>query len=245
MPGNCDETSSDSTVNSREGHDSAAGVSIIGCQPFGILCRQAANPASTGGVRHTRPATRNSSSSRSGSLNSSNTTDSHHALPVYENVLDRQFEQRGANRAWVSDITYIRTLSGWLYLAVVLDLYSRKIVGWTMAPNMPAELVCTALQIAIAQRRPPPGLIVHSDRGSQYASHEYRELLARHGLQGSMSRKGNCWDNAVIERFFLNLKMERVWRRQYAKRHPAQPHYKFIAARAFKKYTCPFFLNSA
>lgn len=111
---------------------------------------------------------------------------------------------------------YIRTLSGWLYLAVVLDLYSRKVVGWAMAPNMPAELVCTALQIALAQRRPLPGLIVHSDRGSQYASHEYQELLARHGLKGSMSRKGNCWDNAVMERFFLNLKMERVWCRQYA-----------------------------
>jgi len=144
------------------------------------------------------------------------TTDSNHNLPVYENVLDRQFEQTEANRAWVSDITYLRTLSGWLYLAVVLDLYSRKIVGWAMAPNMPAELVCTALQIAIAQRQPPAGLIVHSDRGSQYASHEYRDLLSHHGFQGSMSRKGNCWDNAVMERFFLNLKMERVWRRQYA-----------------------------
>ena len=144
------------------------------------------------------------------------TTDSNHNLPVYENVLDRQFKQAEANRAWVSDITYIRTRTGWLYLAVVLDLYSRKIVGWAMAPNMPAELVCTALQIAIAQRRPPPGLIVHSDRGSQYASREYRDLLIRHGFQGSMSRKGNCWDNAVMERFFLNLKMERVWRRQYA-----------------------------
>ncbi len=144
------------------------------------------------------------------------TTDSNHHLSVYENVLDRQFEQTEANRAWVSDITYIRTLSGWLYLAVVLDLYSRKIVGWAMAPNMPAERVCTALQIAIAQRQPPAGLIVHSDRGSQYASHEYRDLPSHHGFQGSMSRKGNCWDNAVMERFFLNLKMERVWRRQYA-----------------------------
>ena len=144
------------------------------------------------------------------------TTDSNHNLPVYDNVLDRQFEQSEVNRAWVSDITYIRTLSGWLYLAVVLDLYSRKVVGWAMAPNMPTELVCTALQIAIAQRLPPAGLIVHSDRGSQYASHEYRDLLAHHGFQGSMSRKGNCWDNAVMERFFLNLKMERVWRRQYA-----------------------------
>lgn len=128
------------------------------------------------------------------------TTDSNHNLPVYENVLDRQFEQTEANRAWVSDITYIRTLSGWLYLAVVLDLYSRKIVGWAMAPNMPAELVCTALQIAIVQRRPSPGLIVHSDRGSQYASHNYRDLLSHHGFQGSMSRKGNCWDNGVPRR---------------------------------------------
>ncbi len=144
------------------------------------------------------------------------TTDSNHNLPLYDNLLDRQFEQAEANRAWVSDITYIRTLSGWLYLAVVLDLYSRKIVGWAMAPNMPAELVCTALQIAIAQRRPSQGLIVHSARGSQYACHEYRDLLSRHGFQGSMSRKGNCWDNAVMERFFLNLKMERVWRSQYA-----------------------------
>ncbi|MGR9086557.1 MAG: IS3 family transposase [Gammaproteobacteria bacterium] len=144
------------------------------------------------------------------------TTDSNHDLPVFDNVLNRQFKPEAANQTWVSDITYIRTLSGWLYLAVVLDLYSRKVVGWAMAPNMPAELVCTALQLAIAQHRPPPGLIVHSDRGSQYASHEYRNLLTRHGLQGSMSRKGNCWDNAVMERFFLNLKMERVWRRDYA-----------------------------
>ncbi|WP_123376409.1 IS3 family transposase, partial [Pseudomonas fluorescens] len=110
----------------------------------------------------------------------------------------------------------IRTRSGWLYLAVVLDLFSRKIVGWSMAPNMPAELVCTAMQLAIAQRQPPPGLIAHSDRGSQYASATYRELLARNDMQQSMSRKGNCWDNAVMERFFLSLKMERVWRRDYA-----------------------------
>jgi len=144
------------------------------------------------------------------------TTDSKHDLPVFENVLNRQFKQTSANHAWVADITYIRTLSGWLYLAVVLDLYSRKVVGWAMAPNMPAGLVCTALQMAIAQRQPPPGLIVHSDRGSQYASDEYRRIIENNGFVGSMSRKGNCWDNSVMERFFLNLKMERVWRRQYA-----------------------------
>ena len=147
------------------------------------------------------------------------TTDSNHPLPVYDNVLNRQFRPEAPNRAWVADITYIRTLAGWLYLAVVLDLYSRKIVGWAMAPSMPAELVCSALQMALIQRQPQPGLIVHSDRGSQYASHEYTQLIEDYGLIGSMSRKGNCWDNSVMERFFLNLKMERVWRRQYAN-HP-------------------------
>ena len=144
------------------------------------------------------------------------TTDSRHEWPIADNVLDRQFTPAAANVAWTSDITYIRTRSGWLYLAAVMDLYSRKIIGWAMAPSMPAELVCTALQMAIAQRQPPAGLVVHSDRGSQYASEAHRALLARHGLQASMSRKGNCWDNAVMERFFLNLKMERVWQKDYA-----------------------------
>ena len=144
------------------------------------------------------------------------TTDSCHALPIADNVLNRQFEPAAANVSWVADITYIRTRSGWLYLAAVMDLYSRKIVGWAMAPNMPAELACSALQMAITQRKPSPGLIVHSDRGSQYASDPYRALLTHHKLCASMSRKGNCWDNAVMERFFLNLKMERVWQRDYA-----------------------------
>jgi transposase InsO family protein len=148
------------------------------------------------------------------------TTDSRHGLPVAENLLDRQFNPSVPDQAWVADITYIRTDRGWLYLAAVLDLYSRKIVGWAMAPNMPAELVCTALQMAIALRQPKPGLIVHTDRGSQYASQAHRDLLKRYGLVASMSRKGNCWDNAVMERFFLNLKMERVWQRRYA--NPAE-----------------------
>jgi putative transposase len=149
------------------------------------------------------------------------TTDSKHNLPVFENVLDRQFTPATANQAWVSEITYIRTGSGWLYLAAVLDLYSRKVVGWAIAPTMPADLVCTALQMALCQRQPSPGLIVHSDRGSHYASQDYRNLLGRHGLIGSMSRKGNYGDNAVMERFFLNLKMERVWQRDYANHHEA------------------------
>jgi putative transposase len=113
-------------------------------------------------------------------------------------------------QVWVADITYIRTRSGWVYLTAVLDFYSRKMVGWAMAPTMPAELVCSALQMAITQRNPPSGLIVHSDWGSQYASLEYQQLLNRYQLQGSMSRKANCWDNAV---------MERVWQRDYTNHH--------------------------
>ena len=144
------------------------------------------------------------------------TTDSKHAMAVSPNVLARQFDRASPNQAWVCDITYLRTRSGWLYLAAVLDLHSRKIVGWAMAPQMPAALVCAALQMAIVQRNPGAGLVVHSDRGTQYASAEHQALLTNYGLTGSMSRKGNCWDNAVIERFFLNLKMERVWQKDYA-----------------------------
>jgi putative transposase len=144
------------------------------------------------------------------------TTDSKHALPVAPNVLTRQFDPAAQNLAYASDITYIRTGAGWLYLAVVLDLFSRKVVGWAMAPSMPAALVCDALRMAIQVRRPAAGLILHSDRGSQYASDQYQALLAGHGFVCGMSRKGNCWDNAVVERFFLNLKMERVWQSNYA-----------------------------
>jgi len=144
------------------------------------------------------------------------TTHSQHDLPVATNVLNRQFNPIAPDTAYVSDITYIHTGTGWLYLAIVLDLYARRVVGWAMAPNMSAKLVCDALGMVIQQRRPAPGLIVHSDRGSQYASKLYQNLLNKHGFICSMSRKGNCRDNAVVERFFLNLKMERVWQRQYA-----------------------------
>lgn len=150
------------------------------------------------------------------------TTDSRHDLPIAANILNRQFNPLAPNVAYVTDITYIRTGSGWLYLAIVLDLFSRKVVGWAMAPNMPAELVCAALNMAIQQRQPAPGLIVHSDRGSQYASDLYQTLLGKHGFVCSMSRKGNCWDNAVAERFFLSLKMERVWQREYANQAEAK-----------------------
>ena len=144
------------------------------------------------------------------------TTNSKHDLPVAENLLNREFNPSEPNQAWASDITYIQTRTGWLYLAVVMELYSRKIIGWAMSPAMPTELVCRALHVAIGQRQPPLGLLLHSDQGSQYASHEYQALLKQHGIRCSMSRKGNCWDNAVMERFFLNLKMERVWQRDYA-----------------------------
>jgi len=150
------------------------------------------------------------------------TTDSKHKLPIADNILARQFNPAMPNTAFVTDITYIRTGTGWLYLAIVLDLYSRKVVGWAMAPSMPAELVCTALHMAIQTRQPAPGLIVHSDRGSQYASDLYQALLTKHRFVCSMSRRGNCWDNAVAERFFLNLKMERVWQRSYANQAEAR-----------------------
>ncbi|WP_440962797.1 IS3 family transposase [Massilia sp. GER05] len=163
------------------------------------------------------------------------TTDSKHALPVAANVLGRRFNPVAPNVAYASDITYIRTGAGWLYLAVVLDLFSRRVVGWAMAPSMPASLVCEALNMAIGHRQPAPGLVVHSDRGSQYASAEYQTLLAKHGYICSMSRKGNCWDNAVAERFFLNLKMERVWQRQYANHAEARID---IAAYIVGFYNC-------
>lgn len=150
------------------------------------------------------------------------TTDSKHSLPVAPNVLDRQFTQKAPDRAYVADITYIPTGSGWLYLAVVLDLFSRRVVGWATASTMHADLVCRALNMAIVVRQPGPGLIVHSDRGSQYASAQYQALLAHHRFVCSMSRKGNCWDNAVAERFFLNLKVERVWQQRYANQLEAQ-----------------------
>jgi len=144
------------------------------------------------------------------------TADSKHVLPVAQNVLARRFNPAAPNLAYASDITYIRTGAGWLYLAVVLDLFSRRVVGWAMAPSMPAALVCDASRLSIKARRPAAELVVHSDRGSQYASDQYQVLVAEHDFVYSMSRKGNCWDNAVAERFFLNLKMERVWQRNYA-----------------------------
>ena len=138
------------------------------------------------------------------------TTDSNHRLPIAPNRLERRFEAGVPNRVWVSDITYIWTRQGWMYLAVIIDLFSRRIVGWGLQDRMSASLVCEALDAAVKLRRPPPGLIFHSDRGSQYASKAFRRRLWRYRMQQSMSRKGNCWDNAVAESFFATLKKELV-----------------------------------
>lgn len=143
------------------------------------------------------------------------TTDSGHGRPVAPNLLARQFEVAEPNRAWCADITAIWTLEGWLYLAAVLDLHDRQLVGWAIAGHMRTELVLEALEMAVGRRRPAPGLLHHSDQGSQYASHDYRQALERHEMVASMSRKGNCWDNAVMERFFGSLKSEWTDARRY------------------------------
>jgi len=150
------------------------------------------------------------------------TTNSNHKQPVFENVLNRQFQVSEPNRAYVSDITYIRTHEGWLYLTVMIDLFSRKVVGWDMSSRMKANGVCNALLMVTWQRRPKAGFIVHSDRGSQYASKQYCNLLKKQGFVGSMSRKGNCWDNSVAESFFGRLKDERVEWRNYQTRQEAK-----------------------
>jgi putative transposase len=150
------------------------------------------------------------------------TTDSNHDHPVAENVLDRQFEPEAPNQAWTADITYIATGEGWLYLAAVEDLYSRKIVGWSMGSRIDSRLVVDALEMAISRRLPGEGMVAHSDRGSQYASEHYQRALAGHGIACSMSRRANCWDNAPIESFFASLKKELVHGENFATREEAR-----------------------
>jgi putative transposase len=142
-------------------------------------------------------------------------------MPVAPNVLDRNFEASSPNQAWVADITYIPTREGWLYLAVILDLFSRAVVGWAMDARCSRGLVIRALQMALVRRKPPPGLVHHSDRGSQYASADYRALLAQQGLICSMSRRGDCYDNAAMESFYHTLKTEHVHFRDYVTRRQA------------------------
>jgi transposase InsO family protein len=143
------------------------------------------------------------------------TTDSAHDFPIAPNLLDRDFTAEKPNEKWVTDITYIRTETGWLYLAVVMDLFSRCIVGWAMRPDLSQTLVLSALRMALANRQPPAGLVHHSDRGSQYCALAYRLLQTEHNMITSMSRKGNCHDNAAMESFFATLKKELVSRRHY------------------------------
>jgi len=150
------------------------------------------------------------------------TTDSNHNYPVKENLLKREFDVDTPNKAWVSDITYISTQEGWLYLTVIIDLYSRKVVGWSMNKRMTKQLVIDALIMAVKKRKPSKGLIFHSDRGSQYASHDFQNSLLRYGMKSSMSRKGDCWDNAVAESFFSSLKIELIYHNRYQYRSQAR-----------------------
>jgi len=153
------------------------------------------------------------------------TTDSNHTLPVAENVLDRDFNPDEPNTSWVADVTYVATREGWLYLAVVEDLFSRKIVGWSMDATMTSRLVVDALEMALAARlqgSSPSDLVAHSDRGSQYASEHYQRRLVEEGITCSMSRRGNCWDNAAMESFFASLKKELVHDEEYATRAEAR-----------------------
>jgi transposase InsO family protein len=149
------------------------------------------------------------------------TTQSQHRLPVAANTLNRQFTVESPNRVWAGDITYVWTTEGWLYLAVILDLYSRAVIGWAMGARLTGDLVQHALTRALQQRTPTRGLLHHSDRGSQYAATSYQQLLATHGITASMSRTGNCWDNACVESFFGTLKRELIYHRQYRTRDEA------------------------
>ncbi|APC07632.1 IS3 family transposase [Neomoorella thermoacetica] len=150
------------------------------------------------------------------------TTDSRHNLPVAENILNREFTASSPNKRWVTDITYIPTEEGWLYLAAVMDLYSKRIAGYSMQKYLTRELVIEALQKAVTNRRPGRGLVIHSDRGSQYASSDYQQLLRQYGFICSMSRKGDCWDNSPMESFFKTLKTELVYHHRFKTRAEAK-----------------------
>jgi transposase InsO family protein len=150
------------------------------------------------------------------------TTDSGHALPVAENLVKREFAVEKPNKVWVSDITYVQTAEGWLYLCIILDLYSRMVIGWSMGSRITTDLVNESLSMACLQRNPGEGLIFHSDRGVQYAAEVFRASLDKHHMVQSMSRKGNCWDNACAESFFATLKNEEIYFRSYKTRDEAR-----------------------
>jgi transposase InsO family protein len=168
------------------------------------------------------------------------TTDSKHTMPVAPNVVARRFETNAPNKVWVTDITYVWTWEGWLYLAAILDLYSRRVVGWAMSESLSRQLALDALDMALATRAPPRGLVHHSDRGSQYASTDYQVALAERGITCSMSRKGDCWDNAVAESFFATLKTELVNEANYKSRAQARTAiFEYLEVFSSLGYACP------
>lgn len=150
------------------------------------------------------------------------TTDTDHTFNIAPNLLDRDFKADQPSQKWAGDISYIWTREGWLYLAVILDLHFRRIIGWTVSNRMKRDLAIRALKMAIAFRAPPKGCTLHSDRGSQYCSHDYQKILRQHGLKASMSGKGNCYDNAAVETFFKTIKAELIWRRSSATRRQTE-----------------------
>ena len=150
------------------------------------------------------------------------TTDSNHSFNIAPNLLDRKFTASGPNQKWAGDITYIWTSEGWLYLAVILDLYSRRIIGWAASNRMKRDLVIRALEMAVALRQPPKGCIHHTDRGSQYCSNDYQKVLKKHDFQVSMSGRGDCYDNAVVETFFKTLKAELIWHNTWTTRRQTE-----------------------
>ena len=150
------------------------------------------------------------------------TTDSNHAFNIAPNLLDRGFSASGPNQKWAGDISYIWTREGWLYLTVILDLHSRRVIGWVVSNRMKKDLAIRALQMAINLRQPTPGCIHHTDRGSQYCSHDYQKVLCKQGFQVSMSGKGNCYDNAAAETFFKSLKAELIWRHNWTTRRETE-----------------------
>ena len=150
------------------------------------------------------------------------TTDSDHVFNIAPNLLQQDFTASGPNQKWAGDITYVWTREGWVYLAVILDLFSRRVVGWAISNRIKQDLALRALNIAIALRRPPSGCVHHTDRGSQYCAHDYQKLLRHHGFKPSMSAKGNCYDNSTVESFFKSLKVEMVWQRNWQTRREVE-----------------------
>lgn len=150
------------------------------------------------------------------------TTDSDHAFNIAPNLLQQDFTASGPNQKWAGDITYVWTREGWVYLAVIIDLFSRRVIGWAISNRMKQNLALRALYMAIAIRRPPPGCVHHTDRGSQYCAHDDQKLLRKHGFKVSMSGKGNCYDNSAVESFFKSRKAELVWRRNWQTRREVE-----------------------